>query len=729
MAPHFDTRMPRSEGKVWQPGEDAWGSAGAAGDGTGERTVGIAEFGAILRRRWITIATTTALVTSLGLSYAFLARPAYTASTAIFVDPRNRASFMIEGTGVGGSYDPNLVDSQTLLIESDTVLRRVIAAEKLQDDAEFTRGPGDPASNVLRNLQEAVKVKRPDRTYVVEIQVRTESAEKSARIANAIARAFLSDGRDSKSETAQREQSWLETHLQNLQTRLKEAEARVEAYKVENKILGVEGKLVGEQQLSELNRGLVDAQRKAAEAKAALDQVEALRRTGRMPDSTVEALKSPVIDRLRGQYAEISRLDANARSTLGPRHPAAIEVRQQLQDVQRLISEELARIAAGARSSHAVAQGNVAGLERQLEKLKGDATATNKTLLRLRELERAVDAQKAVYEKFLRDKEQIARLTVDTPAGRVIAPAVAPQRRSSPNRPLILALSLLGGLFLGVALALLRETLAGGRSTPDSRPLRSRFLTARREPASGIAPVMPRAARPAPTLLAALPPPPGGPALKWVRKGQHRSAANSLPALDAVDSAPASPFSQEITSLADRIMAMIGTQAPATLMITGAGPENGSPVLSSNLARALAGLGNDVLLVDGSGGAEGLTPRLSGTGDPVEIDVSGKIQLARRIPLGGSHALYFLPFGGARPGSSGARPRRVGDCMITLIDGPSFGSEALTRIDIDRRIDGVIALLPGGSTANDALARDIDRRFGTSLMGLVTQTRMTGRAA
>ncbi len=55
----------------------------------------------------------------------------------------------------------------------------------------------------------------------------------------------------------------------------------MEAYKVQNKILGVEGRLVGEQQLSELNRGIVEAQRRASEAKAVLDQVELTRRSGR----------------------------------------------------------------------------------------------------------------------------------------------------------------------------------------------------------------------------------------------------------------------------------------------------------------------------------------------------------------------------------------------------------------------------------------------------------------
>lgn len=691
---------------------------------TDEAPVGIAEFGAILRRRWKTIAATTAIVTTLGLGYAFTAKSSYLATTAIFIDPRNKASFQIEGSGTGAGYDPNLVDSQTLVIESDAVLRRVIADEKLQDDAEFANGPGDALSNTLRNLQEAVKVKRPDRTYVVEIQVRTQSAEKSARIANAVARAYLSDGRDSKSETAQREQSWLETHLKQLQDRLKEAEARVETYKQENKILGVEGKLVGEQQLSELNRGLVDAQRKAAEAKAALDQVDALRKGGRLPDSTAEALKSPVIDRLRGQLAEISRLDANARSTLGPRHPAAIEITQQKADVQRLIREELERIAAGARSAYAVANGNVQALERQLERLKTDATGINRTLLRLRELERAVDAQKAVYEKFLRDKEQIARLTVDTPAGRVIAPAVAPQRRAWPNRPLILALSLFGGLFLGVALALLLETLSQARNGRRKRGGFADLPTPQKATQDTISPAPPPGNMP--ELLAVLPPATdAGSSVRWVGRNTRKGSAGGQPALDTVLRAPHSAYAREIQNLAERIGALVGRHPGATVMVTGMSGGHGSPALASNLAHALAGRGHDILLVDGAGGAHALTSQYGNTGASVVAEFGGSL----RPVIALSPRLAFLPFGGVRSDRLTTRsqlPRRIG---LTLIDGPAIGSAALDQIDIERRIDGVIALVPPNADGDTRIAVELGHRFGDSLIGVVGQSGGVGRAA
>ncbi len=706
---------------------------------TAETPVGIGEFGQILRRRWRVIAATTALVTGLGLVASVLIKPQYTASTSIFVDPRNRASFQIEASGTGAGYDPNLVDSQIVLIESDTVLQRVIEMEKLLQDAEFTRGAGDAASNALRNLKEAVKVKRPDRTYVVEIQVRAQEPDKAARIANAMARAYLSDGRDSKSETAQREENWLETHLQNLQIRLKEAEAKVEAYKVENKILGVEGRLVGEQQLSETNRGIVEAQRKAAEAKAILDQVEELKRNGRLLDATSEALRSATIDRLRGQIAEITRLEANSRMTLGPRHPASLEIREQLVETRRLITEELSRIAENARSGYAVARGNVTAMERQLDSLKRDATGINKTLLRLRELERAVDAQKAVYEKFLRDKEQIARLSVDTPAGRVIAPAIAPQFKSFPNRPLIIILAFATGLFAGVGLALVLETLSRGR-TPTRAGFRMPGQSARQdgyaapeyaapEPPSldPYAPAMPAHPETAPAAtLAILPAPATGPRLRWIRSADRQSSdrnsgAKGSVALDAVDREPNSPYAREIGRLAAKISGMIDSDTSVTLMVSGARADAGSPALSANLARALAAEQHSVLLVDAAGGRNGLTAELAATGTPVEIEIAGQKQRALKLPTQGRTGVYLMPYGGVRlPRASGRLPRAPAPTLI-LIDGPPMGSAELDRIDIDHRIDGVIALIPAGMDPAGPIAAAFNRRFGPSLMGLVGQ--------
>lgn len=692
------------------PASDGWPgpTAEAAPAGSGIDTpVGIAEFGAILRRRWRSIAAVTIGFTLLGGAFAFLSKSEFTASTMIFVDPRNRASFQIEGGGNSGFFDPNLVDSQIVVIESDAVLQRVIAGEKLTEDSEFARGPGDAQANALRNLKEAVKVKRPDRTYVVEVQVRTESGAKSARIANAIAAAYLTDGRDTKNETAQREGSWLDTHLKNLQDRLKDADARVEAYKVQNRILGVEGRLVGEQQLSELNRGIVEAQRRASEAKATYDQVEQLRRSGRPTDTSVEALKSGVIERLRTQLTEVLRLEANARTTLGPQHPAYREIREQIVETRRQINEELARIAEGARSAWQVAQANVTSLEKQLDQLKRDATGMNQTLLRLRELERAVEAQKAVYEKFLRDKEQIARLTVDTPAGRVIAPAIPPERRSFPNRPLILVLAFTVGLFFGVALALVLETLAHARLGG---------LTAARTPSAvGGWPALPaEPARPAESLHARLP-------SRSRRSLFGRKHQGGPVAANAVLTAPDSDYAREIRRFAGDLVAGLPSGSTATFLITGAKAGESQPVLTVNLALALAEKGTNVLLIDGTGRPGGLKAHLPAERQPVQVELNGQPNLVEALPPIGPGALFFLPYGGLAVRRASARLPKRGACAIVLIDGPALGTPDLDRIDVEQVADGVIAVLPAGSDPAGALARALSQRFGPALVGLIEQ--------
>lgn len=169
--------------------------------------------------------------------------------------------------------------------------------------------------------------------------------------------------------------------------------------------------------------------------------------------------------------------------------------------------------------------------------------------------------------------------------------------------------------------------------------------------------------------------------------------------------------------------------APATLMVTGSGSDQGSPVLAANLARALAGQIGPVLLVDGVGGASSLSQRLAPAGSPVELMIAGHPRCALKLPTRSGAPLYFLPFGGVARPAGGRKAAPAAPARLVLIDGPAFDSSAMERVDIDKRIDGVIALLPAGAVPADRIASEIDARFGASLIGLVGQAGLVGRAA
>jgi hypothetical protein len=324
--------------------------------------------------------------------------------------------------------------------------------------------------------------------------------------------------------------------------------------------------------------------------------------------------------------------------------------------------------------------------------------------LRLRELERAVDAQKAVYEKFLRDKEQIARLSVDTPAGRVIAPAQAPQRPSAPNKALILVVAMMAGLFSGVGLALVLETLSqGGRRRPLPRPDRGpQPMGQARAQDDGEAP-----------LLAVLPrrelDTNKGGALRHSGRGQNGFAI-----------APAgSAYAEEMGVLAEQVLSRIERVPVTTLLVSGVGRGSSHPALSVNLAMALAERGETVLLVDGRGTADGISSKVPLGRHAVPVRLQGQPRTAYPIAGHDDLPVRILPFGDDAP--AGRRAGAIETHSIIIIDGPPAGSRALAQIDLAQHVDGVIAVLPAGQQPDAGLAATCERAFGPALIGVVGQ--------
>ena len=340
------------------------------------------------------------------------------------------------------------------------MLRRVVSGQRLDSDPEFVGqsmlrtlldgltssfGHGgavaDKALAALNALKRHVQVKRAERTYVVDLSVTSVDPEKAPRLANAIAQAYLAEQTEVRSDAARQVSQSLSARLKELQDRVREAEDRAEAFKARNNIVDANGQLVNEQQLTELNKLLEVARYRAAEAKARFEQVQRLQQSKGEIGAFAEAVQSPTITALRGQYAEIMRRQAEQTAMLGPRHPAVIEIQAQAERVQRMIDEEINRTVLSARSEYQSAEANEEALTRDLDALKHNAIVTDQALVTLRELEREVQASRAVYEAFLvRARETGEQERVDTKNIQVISRAELPLNRSWPPSNLIVAL-------------------------------------------------------------------------------------------------------------------------------------------------------------------------------------------------------------------------------------------------------------------------------------------------
>lgn len=609
-------------------------------------TTDLGGFFSILTRYLPSIAMATGAAVTLALLYLASATPLYTASTTLFIDPRSRKIVAEEVVQGGLGSDFALVESQVNIIGSDAVLGRVVDTLNLIEDPDFAsatqqsgliaevkalirgRQPAaEPRIQALEALARSLKVKRAQKTYVVEIEVTSTSPAKAARLTNAIVDAYIADQTTAKTEEARKANSLIDSRLGELREQVRKAETRVDEFKKANRILTSEGGIVTEQQLGKLNAELITSRAVAAESKARLDQAAAALRNGN-PDTLPEAMKSGVVQKLRDNYSQIARRQAALSSQLRDKHPVLVEVRSQLNELKGQIATELKRIAAAAKSDYQIASAREREIIASLDKMKEEVSRTNTAQIKLRELEQEVNTSRELLRQFLaRAKETEEEQKITTSEARIISPAAVPSRPSRPIPWLVLALGALGGLGLGVARALSLDHF-----DPSIRSLGE---------ASGAAGAEPIGAIPAlkPSLLSA-----------WIPARLRPPALDAahfsdlMAAIGDARATRAPAYRQAVLRLLNRIMAKGLPGEPTTALFVAADPSAGTSATALAVAYAAALAGEKVLLVDAASANAELSAIFAADlreGEVVVLD--NKENLARILSRDARSGLAFLP--------------------------------------------------------------------------------------
>jgi uncharacterized protein involved in exopolysaccharide biosynthesis/Mrp family chromosome partitioning ATPase len=430
----------------------------------------------ILWRRKGLIAFTAGVLCIVALAYGLTTPPLFTTSAELIIDPRDRQVVVndVNPSAVAPDGGTTQVESQVQVIQSASVLLRAMASTDLTHDPEFS-DPGllawatnwwhgtsaEPQTEAtveartLRMLKRRLNVTRAEKVFVININVTANAPDKAARIANAIADSYLADQAEAKAQAIRRASNAFSARLDEQRKHVEALDNEIQDYRRSHNIVVANGQFVGDQTLVDFIAQLTVAQSRTATLRAKIDQ---LREANVSTAATPEALLSPVISRLREEEGLLVQHQAEMESRLGPQYPSIAAVRAQLASVRQLIASELNRILSTMQGEYSRALINEKLLSAQVERARAETLAVRQSSVKLRELERDLEASRSVYATFLaRAQETSQQIGIDSTNARIITRATPPIQKSWPPLTLLVMGAIGTGIGLGSGFALIRE--------------------------------------------------------------------------------------------------------------------------------------------------------------------------------------------------------------------------------------------------------------------------------
>ncbi|RTM05643.1 MAG: polysaccharide biosynthesis tyrosine autokinase [Bradyrhizobiaceae bacterium] len=646
----------------------------------------------ILRRQRMLMASIVLLCLCLGAAFIFTAQQRYTATALLIIDSRKSQGLQQQSPlGVDLPLDSPTVDSQVEVLKSENISLSVIKDLHLIDDPEFTGPSGgvfgliEGALSLLSPSREApseyqrtrralsvfekrLSIKRVGLSYVIEIGFQSTSPARAAGIANAIAEAYIVDSLEAKYQSSRRAASWLQDRIKELRSQASAAERAVVDFKAKNNIVDAGGRSLTEQQLAETQSALTIARSQTSEAQARLDRITTiLQNSQRNPNSLLnevgavaDSLRNDVITRLRQQYLDLANREADWSARYGAEHLAVINLRNQMREIRRSISDELGRIAETYKSDLEIAKTREESLQATLNSSISTSNDNSQAQIVLRELESNSQSYRALADNFL----QLYMVSVQQQSfpitdARLITQATPPLRASYPKTLIVMAAALFAGLVLAVGAAFFRDLMDRVFRTAQQIESQLRLNCIGIVPMVGSAPAVATTDRPGlldrtKNLLGFDLSSRGGQGkgpLKGISSpndlagGENRQLI--LPddgVLGQINNFPFSRFSEAMRSI--KIAAEVrDVEAPNKVLgITSSLPNEGKSTISISLAQAIALSGVRTLILDGDLRNPSLTRWLTPSARVGLAEVlSGKVKLEDALWAEPTSGLFFLP--------------------------------------------------------------------------------------
>ena len=550
------------------------------------------------RRKWSILSLVLAVMMVAALA-VLVVTPIYRAAATLLIEQKAAKVVSIEQVygldGMGNEY----LQTQFELLKSRALAERVVRQLNLTTHPEFDPRqqpeplidlswlrsalnfhkvvpvtlPGDLEDEealseaeifdaVVKRFMAVTSVSQQGKSQLVTISVEMADPRTAALAANALANGFIESQLEATMEMSATATNWMNSRLGELRARLKEAEDRLQSFREAENLVDIDGvSTIVAGELSLTADRMIDARRQRAEAESQYRQVQAMRSGGWERLATIPAvLGHPLIQQFKADEAKAKAKVEELSRRYGARHPAMEGARSELNAASASLRGQVEQIVAGIERNYQLAVANENSLRSSFNANKAQIQQISAKEFRLRELQREVEANRALYDTFMtRLKETSATADLDTANARIVDPAVVPSEPVKQKKTLIVLIAGLLALFAGVGLTLLLDAL--NNTFKSTEEIEGKLNI----PVLGILPLLKKKER--------------SEIAHMFQEGQNK------------------PFCEAIRTIRTGVVLSAMDNAHKVIVITSSIPSEGKSTVSANLAFAL-GQVEKVLLID-----------------------------------------------------------------------------------------------------------------------------------
>lgn len=411
----------------------------------------------ILRARVRLILALFATIAALGVLAALVIPRSYTASTALVIDAKSANALL------GGLLPPQMLNSymatQVDVITSRRVLERAANDPSISGDAALReKWRSDTGEQIAfpvwlaNRLEGGLEVDPARDSNVVTISYGCAVAEQCARIANAVANAYIDTNLEMKVEPARQYAQWFDARNQGIREKLDAARRKLSEYQRQHGIVASDERVdVETARLDELSRQLVTVQ---AERNATRSRSGQSANAQTLP----EVIQSPLLGGLKSEIARLEAQREQATARLGRNHPEIVRTGREIDSLQRRLNTETARIVGSLETADRVNIAREEDMRAAVDRQKAKVLELKARRDEMAGLEQEVHTAQQAYDLVT---GRFAETNLESQAQQtnvfVLSAATAPLEPSAPRRLVIVAMSALLGLLVGVGVAIALE--------------------------------------------------------------------------------------------------------------------------------------------------------------------------------------------------------------------------------------------------------------------------------